>query len=190
MDVNEFGLREWTILNFTDLQEGRRLADKSLMVCRGEIVELWQCSPEITALARTAGCRLLFPLTGTLVVRAVVSRGRQSRENTAGFAGRFGTLSPRQTFNDLSISLRGKRQSDKQTGYQGPGLKGDRAKTWCRDDWSFIPLCAFWQWLQLLHIWVGDFNIWSQFYLAVYRNGHRLSLSSEKRTWKRKQHSC
>ena len=30
------------------------------MACRGDIVELWRCSREITALARTAGCRLLW----------------------------------------------------------------------------------------------------------------------------------
>ena len=33
-----------------------RLVDKSLMVPRGDIVELCRCSREITALARTAGC--------------------------------------------------------------------------------------------------------------------------------------
>ena len=59
-----------------------RLVDESLMVYRGEIVELWLCSREITALARTAGCRLRG-------VRAVVARGQQSRENTAGIARRL-----------------------------------------------------------------------------------------------------
>ena len=48
------------------------------------------------------------PLTGTVVVTAVVLRGQQSRANTVGISGRIrnrvGTLS-RQTFNDLSTSL-------------------------------------------------------------------------------------
>ena len=44
-----------------------RLVNKSLMVCRGEIVELWRYSCEITALAQTAGCRLLL-------IRPAVSR--------------------------------------------------------------------------------------------------------------------
>ena len=87
-----------------------RLVEKS-MVCCGEIVELWRCSREITALARNAGCRLLLTVKldrrapmalynlWTVVVRAVVSRGQQSREHTAGTA-EFGMISPRQTFND------------------------------------------------------------------------------------------
>ena len=45
------------------------------------------------------------PLNGTVVVRAVVSRGQQSRKNTVGMAGRLGTLSPGQTFNDLSTFI-------------------------------------------------------------------------------------
>ena len=45
------------------------------------------------------------PFNETVVVRAVVSRDQQSCENIAGIAGRFGTLSLRQKFNDLSTSL-------------------------------------------------------------------------------------
>ena len=72
------------------------------MVLRGEIFELWRCSREITALAQTAGCPTATPHYWTVVARAVVSRGQQSREN---IVGRVGTLSPRQTFNDLSTRL-------------------------------------------------------------------------------------
>ena len=64
--------------------------------CRGEIVELWRCSRETTALTRTAGCRLL--LNGTAV-------SREYRGNRGEIRNRVGTLSPRQTFNDLSTSL-------------------------------------------------------------------------------------
>ena len=66
-----------------------RLMDESLMVCRSEIFELWRCFREITARART--WLPIWPY-----VRAGISRGKQSRENTAGIAGRFWTLSPRQ----------------------------------------------------------------------------------------------
>ena len=65
------------------------------MVCRGEVIALWRCSREITALARTTK-------------RAIVSRGKQSRENTAGIAERFGIEWERYhrvKFNDLSTSL-------------------------------------------------------------------------------------
>ena len=83
-----------------------RPVDKSLMVCRGEIVELWRCSREITALAGTAGCRLLHPVNGTLVVRAVVFRSsREYRGNHGEIRNRVRTLSPRQTFSKLSTSL-------------------------------------------------------------------------------------
>ena len=68
------------------------------MVPRGKTVTLQRyCS--------RANCWLpdfYSPLTGII---AVVSRGQQSLENTARIEGRVGTLSLRQTFNDLSTCL-------------------------------------------------------------------------------------